>query len=137
MTPRARILAGLVAVLLLGWLVLGSALAPDGSGIGTHRQLGLPPCGWILAFSKPCPTCGMTTAFANAAHGRLGASLAAQPFGTLVAVGAAIGFWTCLHAACTGVSTGRVYAFLLRPAWVWTALALLAASWGYKLAVTG
>lgn len=137
MTSRGRLLAALIAALLLAWLFLGASLTPDSSGMGTHRQLGLPPCGWVAAFNKPCPTCGMTTAFTYAAHGMARASLVAQPFGTLVALGVAVGFWVSLHAACTGVATGRVYAFLLRPHWVWAALALLAAAWTYKLVVTG
>ncbi len=135
LSPRARILAALAALLLLAWLIVGASLTPDASGMGTHRQLGLPPCGWVLAFGKPCPTCGMTTSFANASHGWLWASLKAQPFATFLAIGAGIGFWACLYSALTGSGVVRVYAFLLRPRWVWAMLGFLVLSWGYKLAV--
>ncbi len=50
-------------------VVLGIAawLTPSPSGMGTHTQLNLPQCGWIVMMDLPCPTCGMTTAFAFAA----------------------------------------------------------------------
>lgn len=56
-------------------------LTPSATGVGTHTQLGLPPCGFLLLFHVPCPACGLTTAFAHLAHGSLRASLAAHPLG--------------------------------------------------------
>ncbi len=131
---RQRVLAGLVAGLLLAWLLVGAALLPDPSGMGTHRQLGLPPCGWIVAFNRPCPTCGMTTSFASAVHGQFGDSLRAQPFATGLAIAVAAAFWGCVYTAATGSGVLAVYAFLLRPRWVWATLGLLALAWVYKLA---
>ncbi|HLO40731.1 MAG TPA: DUF2752 domain-containing protein [Phycisphaerales bacterium] len=134
-STKQRVLAGLVGTLLLAWLVVGASLRPDVSGMGTHRQLGLPPCGWIVAFNRPCPTCGMTTAFSAAAQGKLQTALVAQPFGALLALAAATGVWVCWYAALTGSSLPGVYAFLLRPRWVWLMFGLLAISWVYKLMV--
>lgn len=134
-SPRHRLLCALTSLCLLTWLLVAASLTPDPSGLGTHRQLGLAPCGWIIAFGKPCPTCGMTTSFSNAAQGHFWASLRGQPFATLLALGVATGFWASGYAALTGLAMGKVYAFLLRPRWVWAMLALLALSWGYKLAV--
>lgn len=72
--------AGLVGVFAVaGWLT------PNPSGIGTHRQLGLPPCHFAMVTGKPCPTCGMTTAFAWFARGRLDRALRANPAGGLLA----------------------------------------------------
>ena len=54
-------------VLALGLAgVLGTArlLEPDPRGFGTHTQLGLAPCAFARITGRPCPTCGMTTAFA-------------------------------------------------------------------------
>lgn len=130
-------LAGALAAVLLAWLLVGATLTPDPSGMGTHRQMGLPPCGWIVAFGKPCPTCGMTTSFTNAVHGHFLASFEGQPFATLLALAVSAGFWGCVYAACTGLAMGRVYAFLLRPRWVWAMLALLLVAWGYKLLTAG
>ncbi|NBO19844.1 MAG: DUF2752 domain-containing protein, partial [Proteobacteria bacterium] len=38
-------------------------LTPDARGLGTHEQLGLPPCGFYLWYGLPCPSCGMTTSW--------------------------------------------------------------------------
>lgn len=70
-----------LAALSLGLLATARALKPSASGLGTHTQLGLPPCGFLLWFHVPCPACGLTTAFAHLAHGSLDGSLAAHPLG--------------------------------------------------------
>ena len=49
--------------------------------MGSHVALGLPPCGFLLWFELPCPTCGLTTAFAHLARLQLTASLRAHPLG--------------------------------------------------------
>lgn len=128
-----RVVGALTALACAAPLAIGAWLAPSAEGHGTHTQLGMPPCGWVLAFDKPCPTCGMTTAFAYAARGDLGASFVAQPFGALLAVGAATVFWLALHSAITGsralASVGRVF----QARNVWIGVALLIAAWVYKL----
>ncbi len=70
-------------------LILGVAawLSPSTDGIGTHRQLGLPQCGWIVAADLPCPTCGMTTAFSYTVRGKLISAFTTQPFGMFLAIG--------------------------------------------------
>jgi hypothetical protein len=75
------------ALMLLGLAcVFGLAawLKPDPSGIGTHTGLGLPPCGFYVVFHKPCPSCGMTTAFTWMMHGHPVRALQAQPAGVAV-----------------------------------------------------
>lgn len=62
-------------------LVASRWLTPSPSGVGTHEQLGLPPCGFLLWLGVPCPACGLTTAFAHLAHFELFASLSANPMG--------------------------------------------------------
>ena len=42
---------------------------PSPPGYGTHQQLGLPPCTFWVLFGRPCPTCGMTTAWAHLMRG--------------------------------------------------------------------
>jgi hypothetical protein len=75
----------------LGWwaLALGAALLlltaawlePDSRGHGTHTQLGLPPCGFLLLTGAPCPGCGLTTAFAHCIRGNWAAAASANPLG--------------------------------------------------------
>jgi len=124
--------AGLIV--LLGLLGLGMALVPSPTGTGTHCQLGLPPCGMLETTGLPCPTCGMTTAFSLAAHGRFVEALATQPFGFtmfLLVAGGAGGLAVALatrQSVLPLVTPGRV---------VFGGLALmllLLASWTYKLA---
>lgn len=75
----------------LGWwaIAFGSALVllaaawlePDSRGYGTHTQLGLPPCGFLLLTGAPCPGCGLTTAFAHGIRGDWMAAVGANPLG--------------------------------------------------------
>ncbi|MGE3821953.1 MAG: DUF2752 domain-containing protein, partial [Isosphaeraceae bacterium] len=61
--PEARAALVVFASVLVVAFAVASWLEPDPSGFGTHRQLGLPPCHFAWVTGKPCPTCGMTTAF--------------------------------------------------------------------------
>lgn len=113
-------------------LVLAAFLHADPDGSGTHTQLGMPACGWVIAWGKPCFTCGMTTAFAHAADGRMLDSFVAQPMGALLAVLAAAAFWAGLHAALTGSRVVGWAASMLTPRILWLILGIAAASWAYK-----
>lgn len=128
----SRLAAGLVALSLLGLLVTAGWLRPAGAGHGTHTQLGLLQCGWVAAIGKPCPTCGMTTAFAHAAHGNIARSLAVQPMGAILAIAAAAGFWGCLHAAVFGSRVGSAAGGLLSPRVLWWIAGAAVAAWAYK-----
>lgn len=71
---------GLLVLIALGWAtVFGIAVwlnpyqGDDGTAtvrkMGTHHQLGLLPCGFLVMTGKPCPSCGMTTSFSLMMHG--------------------------------------------------------------------
>ncbi len=53
--------------------------------MATHRQLGMPPCTFLMYTGLPCPSCGMTTSFALLVRGDVRNSLRANPVGTLLA----------------------------------------------------
>lgn len=131
--PGARWGAAAIAAALLGVLALSAWLTPARDGHATHTQLGLPQCGWVVRFNKPCPTCGMTTAFARAAHGDVSGSLRAQPFAAAVSLATAAGFWGAAHVACTGSRLGGLVATALTPRVLWGAAATAVAAWAYKL----
>jgi len=121
-------------VVLVGLIGLGLALLPSPTGAGTHTQVGLPPCGMLETTGLPCPTCGVTTAFCQTAHGRPAEALVTQPFGLtmfLLVAGGALG----LAAALV---TGRSVSPLVTPWRIATAgmalMLLLLGSWTYKLA---
>jgi hypothetical protein len=131
-----RIFQVALAAGLAGVLVLGGVMVPSPTGSGTHEALGLPPCGMLIATGHPCPTCGVTTAYVLACHGRLVDALVTQPFGLLVFLGVAGGFALNVMSAAAGrswlgwVTVGRVVFVLV-------VLALVGmASWGYKWSIT-
>lgn len=114
-------------------LALAAWLKPDSRGFDTHTQLNLPPCSFVQTTGYYCPTCGMTTAFANLAHGRVGQAFTAQAGGALLAIATA---WLALVGTAQLV-TGRDLLQKLRPSvgWLWLALGLVVVGWAIKLAV--
>jgi hypothetical protein len=76
----------IAAIGLLGLLGVTRLLTPNESGVGTHRALGLPPCGSIVMWGIPCPSCGMTTSWSWFVRGNFGRSWAANPGGFLLAI---------------------------------------------------
>jgi hypothetical protein len=131
-----RIVAGLIALLVLAVLATAAWLSPTDQNTGTHTQLGLQPCGWLAITGKPCVTCGMTTAFARAAEGSYLGSLRAQPMGLVLCVAAAVAFWISLHTALTGGRAWIMFEHLTRPRSIWVIAAMVAAAWVYKIVVT-
>ncbi len=129
-----RVWSGLLATAAAAPLVVGAYLTPNPVGHGTHTQLGLPPCGWVVAFGRPCPTCGMTTAFTHAAHGRLDLSLIAQPTGAVFAVLAAAVFWIGIHTAITGSRAAPALVEGLRARHAVWLVGLILAGWGVTIA---
>ena len=132
-----RIAAGLVALGVLAVLVTAASLTPADSGIGTHTQLGMADCGWMVKIGRPCPTCGMTTAFAHAANLSPAASLVAQPFAAFAVLFCAAVFWGAAHMALFASRLGHLFGRLvLQPRVLWPLGAAWAASWVYKVLVT-
>lgn len=80
----SRVALGVFALVLAGLWVTASQLTPDGSGLGTHRQLGLPPCSSRVLLNMRCPACGMTTSWAHLARGDLFRSAASNAGGCLL-----------------------------------------------------
>lgn len=91
-----RLVWAALAAASAGVLLVARLLTPSASGVGTHTQLGLPPCGFLWLLHRPCPACGLTTAFAHLAKGDVRESLAAHPLGLPLFVGLSL---FALHAA--------------------------------------
>ena len=123
-----------VAAACAALLGLARYLPPDGRGFGTHQQLGIPPCSFVLTSGLPCPTCGMTTAFSLVMHGRPWSAFKAQPAGALLCI-ATVGL---LAASVYAAVTGRIVSVnwdRLGPVRLALGAALLLMlAWGFKIA---
>lgn len=131
--PGERAVGGIVAGVALAVLIIAAALRPAEAGHGTHTQIGLPPCSWVVWFDKPCPTCGMTTAFANAGEGHWLASFVTQPAGMMLSVATAAAFWLGLHTLLTGSRIGSLTGWVLRPKPITVMVLGLIGAWVYKI----
>jgi hypothetical protein len=129
----SRLYAAGLLIAVIAVFAVAARLHPNGTYQGTHQQLGLPPCGFVVVTGLPCPSCGMTTAFAYTIRGQVLHALHAQIAGFLLAA--------CTLAAgvfaAIAVVTGR------RPAlnWyrisptrtVWIGCGLFVAAWSVKI----
>ena len=129
-----RVALALVAV---GWgalFVIAACLKPDPRGMGTHQQLGLPPCTFYEITGIPCPSCGMTTSFSHFVHGNLAGSLGANPVGTLLAAAGVLWVPWLLLSAIWGRRFGvRSYEIWLARGIV-LLVVLLTVNWSIQLA---
>jgi hypothetical protein len=66
-----RVLAMLAGGVLLALLTTAAWLTPSAQGMGTHQQLGLPPCTSVQWFGIRCPSCGMTTSWSHLVRGNV------------------------------------------------------------------
>jgi Protein of unknown function (DUF2752) len=83
-----RLLVTLAGGVLVTLLVTAAWLTPNPRGMGTHRQLGLPPCTIVQWFGIRCPSCGMTTSWAHLLRGHVASAFRANAGGALLAVAA-------------------------------------------------
>ena len=94
--------------LLLVLLAISLWLSPSPSGLGTHRQLGLPPCTVLDWWGIRCPACGMTTSWSHVVRGRVVAALQANAGGALLAMIALVGGPWLTASGIRGRWIGRV-----------------------------
>ncbi|MHC4444523.1 MAG: DUF2752 domain-containing protein [Planctomycetota bacterium] len=114
-------------------LYTAAGLVPSKNHIGTHQQLKLPPCGFVIMTGFPCPTCGMTTAYAYTVRGRFIQAIRSQIAGFLMALGtAALGIVSVVSAVA-----GRrpsINWYRINPTnMVWWLAALLILAWAVKI----
>ena len=118
-----RLLMGAGGLGLWCLLIVARCLQPSSAGMGTHQQLGLPPCGMVRLTGTPCPSCGMTTSWSHFTRGRILDSLGANPGGTLLALAALLsGPWLLLSGW-----TGRWIPGALSVPWLLSLIGLLMA----------
>lgn len=125
----------MVLAACLALLGVGAALTPNTAGMGTHTQMGLPPCAFEQYVGLPCSTCGMTTAVSLATHGRLGAAFATQPAGALLALSAAMLTWLSGYALWRDLDLLAMLRPIWRPATILVVGAIVLAAWAWRIAV--
>ena len=81
-----RITVAFVALVPLSLLVIAGNLNPAEEGLGTHQDLGLPPCSLRVLAGIRCPACGMTTSWSYFARGNWLASMNTNAGGFLLAL---------------------------------------------------
>ena len=128
-----RVIAAVIGACCLALLLLAASLKPDPSGTGTHTQLGLPTCGWVLSMDLPCPTCGYTTAFTATVHGRFLEGFLAQPVGAILALATAVFFLGSMLIVLTGAPLENILGRFWTPRVTWTLLAVIILAWVYKM----
>jgi hypothetical protein len=83
--------------------VLGAwVLRPDPSGHGTHQQLGLPPCGSVVLFGRPCPGCGLTTSWTALLQGDWAKAWRSNLLGPVLYVAFTLSALACLYGWARG-----------------------------------
>ena len=127
-----------VFVLSVGLLSVAAYLTPDRHGHGTHRQLGLPSCGFLLTTGIPCVSCGYTTSFALASDGQVWQSAVNQPAGAVLALLTAMAALISAYALVVGVSLAPLLLWVCRPRIIIGLVGFMLAAWIYKIVmVTG
>ncbi len=128
-----RFWAIVIAAVCFGVLGFAATLHPRAEGLGTHTQFGLPTCGFLMQTGYPCPTCGMTTAFAHLVRGHPLRSFLDQPTGFVLGVATAIVGVVALAAAVSGRAVWVNWYRVNPVRMVWGFLILFFASWAFKI----
>jgi hypothetical protein len=138
LSTAARLGLALTAVVLAAVYGIAAWIDPfDAAGqpltLGAHEQLGLPPCRFLQWTGRPCPTCGMTTAFSLVVHGRVVAAAKANLAGCLLALlGLPTGLFF-LAAAATGRWGGPTIPEVWLVPLLGAALAFVLLAWAVRL----
>ncbi|WP_146117762.1 MULTISPECIES: DUF2752 domain-containing protein [Pirellulaceae] len=112
-TPRPlrwyeRLLLGTGGLILAVLLGTAAWLTPSARGMGTHQQLGLPPCTMVQLTGMRCPSCGMTTSWSYLMKGNVVGSLKANSAGCLMGLIALVLSPWFMSSAIVGRMTVRV-----------------------------
>ncbi len=113
-------------------LVVAARLTPDPAGLGTHQQLGFPPCAFRAVWGVRCPACGMTTSWAYFVRGQIVSSAQANPAGAMLAVlTCTVSVCLLFHAVAGRIPRSGWYAAL---AWgMIVVLVVAVADWAWRL----
>lgn len=122
---------GLVSLLVM---LLARRLTPSSLGVGTHQQLGLPACPFLLMTAFPCPVCGITTSLAHAVRGEWAYSVETQPFGLLIFIAGTVLVIMNLLPIRSGIDLIQLIRSRHGSLFAYTLAIFFILSWCYKIA---
>lgn len=123
-----------VSGLAAGVLITGRLLQPSPGRVGTHLQLGLPPCFFLHFTGMPCPSCGLTTSVSHAARLDFYDAMITQPFGLIVFLAAFAIIPLSLMLILRRIPSSKLRSFRGRLFYIYALIALFLLSWIYKIA---
>ena len=97
-----RLQGFLVALACTFMLLTAWHLEPSYLPLGSRSQLSFPGCAFRNRTGYPCPTCGMTTAWAKAVRADLISAFRANIAGAVLALAAVLGLLSGLATAVLG-----------------------------------
>jgi hypothetical protein len=112
---------------------LGRLLEPSADGLGTHEQMGLPPCPFFHFTGIPCPSCGLTTSFAHAARLNFYRSFIGQPFGLIAFCLALLSIPLSIYLARSRKPWSELIHIRGIKVLIYALVALFLLSWVYKI----
>jgi hypothetical protein len=133
MSPASRLAAISIAGVCLALLMTAAGISPSPTGVGTHLQLHLQECAWLVRTGIPCPACGMTTSFAWFVRGNFLASFYIQPMGFALAVVCCLCVWIGGWAGITGQPIHSLLAIIPEKMYLIPLLTLAMAGWAWKI----
>lgn len=136
--PRlGRIWAACVVLGCGAVLAIAVSVSPSRDGVGTHRQLSIYhyPCGFLTMTGLPCPTCGMTTAFAHTVRGQLLSAIRVQVGGFLIAMLTIAAFTGGVFTLVSGQYATPNWYRINPMASLWWGVGILVAAWVIKVMI--
>jgi hypothetical protein len=115
-------------------LIVARSLRPSSRGVGTHEQLGLPPCIFLHYTGIPCPGCGLTTSFAHAARLHFYDAFITQPFGLILFCLTALSIPLSFYLIYSRVSWARLFYSVRFDRTMYIMIILYLLGWLYKIA---
>jgi len=115
-------------------LLVARLLQPAPERVGTHLQIGLPPCAFLHLTGIPCPSCGLTTSVAHAARLHFYEAVITQPFGLVVFLIAALAVPLSIYFIYRRIPWSRLAGLRGWKLASYLMIALFLLSWLYKIA---
>lgn len=125
---------GLMGLVVLGIFAIALYLRPSPEGMGTHQQLGLPPCTTVALFGVRCPSCGMTTSWSLFVRGDWLESVQVNTGGYMLALIALAYLPASCYLCIGGRSTRGGWLSLSLAIGLALALVVALVQWGWRLA---